>query len=116
MLLNAILKLRQDRRDAAGRAPRQAIAATEGRAGGDADDRSRRGCCDDDAAGHVRSPGPATPRATAGWSGTVAPCPRAAPRPDGGYFDDVVDRLAAVLGGEFEDAVFQRVTVHRDQR
>ncbi|MFN8228836.1 MAG: NADH-quinone oxidoreductase subunit C [Mycobacterium sp.] len=53
---------------------------------------------------------------TSGYGRLVrtVPVPESSPRPYGGYFDDVVDRLAAVLGGEFEDAVL-RVTVHRDQ-
>lgn len=45
--------------------------------------------------------------------------PGSTPRPYGGYFDEVVDRLADVLGssqfaGAFEAAV-ERVVVHRDQ-
>ncbi len=40
--------------------------------------------------------------------------PTSSPRPYGGYFDEVTDRLAEVLGDEFEAAV-ERVTVHRDQ-
>jgi NADH-quinone oxidoreductase subunit C len=40
--------------------------------------------------------------------------PESSPRPYGDYFDDVVDRLAEVLGGDFETAV-ERVVVHRDQ-
>src|SRR6476619_694889 len=41
--------------------------------------------------------------------------PGSSPRPYGGYFDEVVDALAAVLGdGAFEAAV-ERVVVYRDQ-
>lgn len=40
--------------------------------------------------------------------------PGGSPRPYGSYFDEVVDRLAEVLGDEFEAAV-ERVVVHRDQ-
>ncbi len=39
--------------------------------------------------------------------------PESTPRPYGGYFDDVVDRLAEVLEGL--DAAVERVVVHRDQ-
>ena len=35
--------------------------------------------------------------------------PESSPRPYGGYFDDVVDRLAGVLGGEFDSAVLVKV-------
>ena len=45
--------------------------------------------------------------------GTVT-APESSPRPYGGYFDDVVDRLAVVLADEF-DAAVERVVVHRDQ-
>ena len=41
--------------------------------------------------------------------------PERSPRPYGGYFDDTVDRLAAVLGADAFDAAVQRVVVHRDQ-
>ena len=44
---------------------------------------------------------------------TVA-LPGGSPRPYGGYFDAVVDRLAELLGDGFDDAVV-RVVVHRDQ-
>ena len=40
--------------------------------------------------------------------------PGGSPRPYGGYFDEVVDRLANALGPEF-DAAVERVVVHRDQ-
>jgi len=40
--------------------------------------------------------------------------PEGSPRPYGGYFDEVVDRLAQILGGEFGAAV-ERVVVHRGQ-
>ena len=45
---------------------------------------------------------------------TVA-LPGSSPRPYGGYFDDVVDRLTAVLGTAMFDAAVERVVVHRDQ-
>ncbi len=45
---------------------------------------------------------------------TVA-LPGSSPRPYGGYFDDVVDRLAAVLGPAGFEAAVERVTAHRDQ-
>ncbi len=53
---------------------------------------------------------------TSGYGRLVrtVPAPESSPRPYGGYFDDVVDRLAAVLGDEFDDAVL-RVSVHCDQ-
>ena len=41
--------------------------------------------------------------------------PESSPRPYGGYFDDTVDRLAAVLGADAFDAAVQRVVVLRDQ-
>lgn len=40
--------------------------------------------------------------------------PGSSPRPYGGYFDDVVDALAAALGEDFEAAV-ERVIVFRDE-
>jgi NADH-quinone oxidoreductase subunit C len=40
--------------------------------------------------------------------------PGSSPRPYGGYFDDVVDALAAALGDDFEAAV-ERVVVFRDE-
>ena len=45
---------------------------------------------------------------------TVA-APESSPRPYGGYFDDVVDRMAAVLGDDTFRAAVPRVVVHRDQ-
>jgi NADH-quinone oxidoreductase subunit C len=41
--------------------------------------------------------------------------PGSSPRPYGGYFDEVVDALAAVLGEEAFEAAIERVVVHRDQ-
>ncbi|CAN5738898.1 NADH-quinone oxidoreductase subunit C [soil metagenome] len=41
--------------------------------------------------------------------------PGSSPRPCGGYFDDVVDRLAALLGDEGFAAAIERVVVHRGQ-
>ena len=37
------------------------------------------------------------------------------PRPFGGYFDDIVDRLIGVFGTGFLAAAIERVVVHRDQ-
>ena len=55
-----------------------------------------------------------TPPATAGWSAPVA-LPGSTPRPYGGYFDEVVDRLAEVLGADAFEAAVERVVVFRDQ-
>lgn len=41
--------------------------------------------------------------------------PSGTPRPYGGYFDDVVDRLATTLGQQAFDAAIDRIVVHRDQ-
>jgi NADH-quinone oxidoreductase subunit C len=41
--------------------------------------------------------------------------PGSSPRPYGGYFDEVVDGLAAVLGQDAFEAAIERVVVHRDQ-
>ena len=41
--------------------------------------------------------------------------PGGTPRPYGGYFDEVVDRLAEVFGAESFTAAVERVVVHRDQ-
>ena len=41
--------------------------------------------------------------------------PGSTPRPYGGYFDEVVDRLAEVLGAETFAAAVERVVVFRDQ-
>ena len=41
--------------------------------------------------------------------------PGSTPRPYGGYFDEVVDRLAAVVGQDTFAAAVERVVVHRDQ-
>ena len=41
--------------------------------------------------------------------------PGSSERPYGGYFDDVVDRLAQVLGAEVFDAAIERVVVDRGQ-
>ena len=45
---------------------------------------------------------------------TVA-LPGSTPRPYGGYFDEVVDRLAEVMDPEIFEAAIERVVVHRDQ-
>ncbi len=52
---------------------------------------------------------------TSGYGRLVRPVtlPGSSPRPYGGYFDDIVDRLAEVLD-DFDDAV-ERVVVHRGQ-
>jgi NADH-quinone oxidoreductase subunit C len=41
--------------------------------------------------------------------------PGSSPRPYGGYFDDVVDRLATVLGEDIFTAAVERVVVFRDE-
>jgi NADH-quinone oxidoreductase subunit C len=41
--------------------------------------------------------------------------PGSSPRPYGGYFDDVVDALATVLGEDVFTAVVERVVVFRDE-
>ena len=41
--------------------------------------------------------------------------PGSTPRPFGGYFDEVVDRLAEVLGADAFEAAVERVVVFRDQ-
>jgi NADH-quinone oxidoreductase subunit C len=41
--------------------------------------------------------------------------PGGSPRPYGGYFDDVVDRLETAVGAEAFAAAVERVVVHRDQ-
>ncbi|MDP9167980.1 MAG: NADH-quinone oxidoreductase subunit C [Actinomycetota bacterium] len=41
--------------------------------------------------------------------------PGGSPRPYGGYFDEMVDRLATVLGEDVFDAAVERVVVFRDQ-
>jgi NADH-quinone oxidoreductase subunit C len=41
--------------------------------------------------------------------------PGGSPRPYGGYFDEVVDRLATVLGDDVFDAAVERVVVFRDE-
>ncbi len=41
--------------------------------------------------------------------------PASTPRPYGGYFDEVVDRLAEVLGTDTFTAAVERVVVHRGQ-
>ena len=41
--------------------------------------------------------------------------PGSSPRPYGGYFDEVVDRLSEVLGHDGFAAAVERVVVHRDQ-
>lgn len=52
---------------------------------------------------------------TSGYGRLVRPValPGGSPRPYGGYFDDIVDRLAAVV--DDADAAVERVVVHRDQ-
>ena len=53
---------------------------------------------------------------TSGYGRLVrdVPAPADSPRPYGGYFDAVVDRLAEVLGAQFEAAV-EHVVVHGGQ-
>ncbi|UXA19427.1 NADH-quinone oxidoreductase subunit C [Mycobacterium sp. SMC-4] len=52
---------------------------------------------------------------TSGYGRLVSPVllPGSSPRPFGGYFDDVVDALAAALGDEQFDASVERAVVHR---
>lgn len=54
---------------------------------------------------------------TSGYGRLVRPAAvaQSSPRPFGGYFDAVVDRLDAVLGSATYEAAIQRVVVHRDQ-
>jgi len=54
---------------------------------------------------------------TSGYGGLVHPVtlPGSTPRPYGGYFDEVVDRMAEVLGAEAFEAAVARIIVHRDQ-
>jgi NADH-quinone oxidoreductase subunit C len=54
---------------------------------------------------------------TSGYGRLVKPVtlPGSSARPYGGYFDEVVDRLAQVLGSAVFDAAVQRVVVHREQ-
>lgn len=56
---------------------------------------------------------------TSGYGGLVraVTLPGSSPRPYGGYFDDIADRLAEALQGdqlEFEDAI-EKVVVYRDE-
>jgi NADH-quinone oxidoreductase subunit C len=53
---------------------------------------------------------------TSGYGRLVrtAAAPESSPRPYGGYFDEVVDRLQMVLADDF-DAAVERVVVYRDQ-
>jgi NADH-quinone oxidoreductase subunit C len=54
---------------------------------------------------------------TSGYGRLVRPValPGSSPRPYGGYFDDVVDRLAAALGEDGYGASVERVVVYRDE-
>nr|WP_167759484.1 NADH-quinone oxidoreductase subunit C [Mycobacterium sp. PS03-16] len=54
---------------------------------------------------------------TSGYGRLIRPValPGSSPRPYGGYFDDVVDALAAALGADGYDASIERVVVHRDE-
>ena len=54
---------------------------------------------------------------TSGYGRLVKPValPGSTPRPYGGYFDEVVDRLAEVLGAQIFDTAVERVTVYRGQ-
>jgi NADH-quinone oxidoreductase subunit C len=54
---------------------------------------------------------------TSGYGRLVRPVvlPGGSPRPYGGYFDDVVDTLAATLGERAFGEAVERVVVHRDQ-
>ena len=54
---------------------------------------------------------------TSGYGRLVKPValPGSTPRPYGGYFDEVVDRLTEVIGTATFDAAVERVIVHREQ-
>jgi NADH-quinone oxidoreductase subunit C len=54
---------------------------------------------------------------TSGYGRLVQPValPGSTPRPYGGYFDDVIDRLGEILGVEAFEAAVERVVIHRDQ-
>ena len=54
---------------------------------------------------------------TSGYGGLVRPVelPGSSPRPYGGYFDDVVDKLAGVLGEDNYAESIERVVVFRDE-
>lgn len=54
---------------------------------------------------------------TSGYGRLVRPValPGSSPRPYGGYFDEIVDRLAEVLGEERFAVSIERVVVYRDQ-
>ena len=54
---------------------------------------------------------------TSGYGRLVQPValPGSTPRPYGGYFDDVIDRLGEMLGAEAFEAAVERVVIHRDQ-
>ena len=48
-------------------------------------------------------------------AGPQVALPGSSPRPYGGYFDEVVDTLTAVLGEHGFDAAVERVVVYRDE-
>jgi NADH-quinone oxidoreductase subunit C len=54
---------------------------------------------------------------TSGYGRLVRPValPGGSDRPYGGYFDELVDSLAAALGGEVFEAAVERVVVYRDE-
>jgi NADH-quinone oxidoreductase subunit C len=54
---------------------------------------------------------------TSGYGGLIRPValPGSSPRPYGGYFDAVVDALAAALGQDGYDVSVERVVVYRDE-
>ncbi|WP_232006286.1 NADH-quinone oxidoreductase subunit C [Mycobacterium sp. 852013-50091_SCH5140682] len=54
---------------------------------------------------------------TSGYGRLVRPValPGSSPRPYGGYFDEVVDRLAEVLGAQRYAVSIERVVVYRDE-
>ena len=61
--------------------------------------------------------GPTGSGDTSGYGGLVreVALPGSSPRPYGGYFDEVVDTLTAVLGEESYEAAIERVVVYCDQ-
>jgi NADH-quinone oxidoreductase subunit C len=61
--------------------------------------------------------GPTGSGDTSGYGRLVRPVslPGSSPRPYGGYFDDVIDKLAAVLGEDSYAASIERVVIFRDE-
>src|SRR5688572_17205003 len=123
---------RQDSRDAAWRAPRGGNPRSRaGSTGGHADHRTQRFAAvtdnDNGPQADVQPPevigvrhgmfGATGSGDTSGYGRLVRPVelPGSSPRPYGGYFDDVVDKLAAALGEDGYAASIERVVVFRDE-